>query len=176
MDGIIETSLPIGWKNLTLDKYDDIIDLDEHVDAYITQGVTLNWYTRLPPNSTNSFKTLMNKFGAQYATSYPHHLTLVALEKDESLHSFIKRFVVVAIKTRDLNLEIALHLTIMALKSGLFLKSLCTPVLMDELRTRASGYIQMEEMVEHQAVKNHRWEKGASNQPVKRKNKGERDS
>ncbi|RDY02976.1 hypothetical protein CR513_13502, partial [Mucuna pruriens] len=69
MDGIIDTPLPIGWRNLSLDKYDDTTNLDEHINAYVThvnlftnddviiyqvsstslKGAVLNWYTRLPP-------------------------------------------------------------------------------------------------------------------------------
>ncbi|RDX83179.1 hypothetical protein CR513_35929, partial [Mucuna pruriens] len=36
------TPLPTRWKNLSLDKYDETMDLDEHIDAYITQ---INLYT-----------------------------------------------------------------------------------------------------------------------------------
>ncbi|RDX63385.1 hypothetical protein CR513_58199, partial [Mucuna pruriens] len=79
MDEIIETPLLVGWKNLSLNKYEGTTDPNKHINAYVSQGAALNWYTRLPPNSIDLFETLMMKFGAQYATSRPHHFTSIAL-------------------------------------------------------------------------------------------------
>ncbi|RDX91866.1 hypothetical protein CR513_26088, partial [Mucuna pruriens] len=83
----------------------------------------------------------------------------------------MEHFLVVVIKIKDLNLEVALHSMIMvsqqmALKPKLFSNSLCKrpPTSMDKLRARASSYIQMEEMVEREG--------GVSIQPIRRKNKG----
>ena len=33
----MEATLPSNWKNLTIDKYDDTTDSDEHLIVYITQ-------------------------------------------------------------------------------------------------------------------------------------------
>jgi len=113
----MEVSLSCTWKNPTLDKYDGTTDPDEHVDAYVTQvslyitedallcrvfpsslkGATLSWFTRLSAHSIDCFDTLVRKFGAQFATSRPHHLTSIALvnirqEKKESLQTFMERF------------------------------------------------------------------------------------
>ena len=33
----MEATLPSNWKSLTIKKYDDTSDLDEHLDVYITQ-------------------------------------------------------------------------------------------------------------------------------------------
>lgn len=33
----MEATLPSNWKNLTIDKYDDITDLNENLNVYITQ-------------------------------------------------------------------------------------------------------------------------------------------
>ncbi|RDX69561.1 hypothetical protein CR513_51317, partial [Mucuna pruriens] len=81
--------------------------------------------------------------------------------------------------------EVALHLMIMTLKPKLFSNSLCKRPLasMNELRARAAGYIQMVEIiqyqdgvkVEHQAATNHSWEGRTLNQPIERRNRGERD-
>ncbi|RDY11748.1 hypothetical protein CR513_03535, partial [Mucuna pruriens] len=124
VDGVIEI----------LDKYDGTTNPDEHVtqvnlftndDAILCRvfptslkGATLNWYMHLPHNSIDSFETPMEKFRAQYATSQPYHLTLVALinmrhEEDESLCSFMEQISIVAIKIKDLNLEVSLHSMIM---------------------------------------------------------------
>ena len=94
-DVIVDTSLPDNWKNLTIDKYDGSTDLDEHIAIYTTQislytwndaivcrvfpttlkGAVLSWFTCLPPLCIDCFDTLVEKFGAQFATSRPHHLT-----------------------------------------------------------------------------------------------------
>ncbi|RDX67124.1 hypothetical protein CR513_54040, partial [Mucuna pruriens] len=71
----------------------------------------------------------MEKFGAQYVKSRPHHLTPVKLlnlrkEEDESLLSFMERFSTIAMKIRDLNPEVVHHSMIMALKPGPFSNSL----------------------------------------------------
>ncbi|RDY07682.1 hypothetical protein CR513_08163, partial [Mucuna pruriens] len=94
----------------------------------------------------------MENFGAQYTMSKTHHLTSIALvnlrwEEDESLRSFMKHFLTVAVKIRDLNPE-------------------RLPTSKDKLRAWAFNYIQMEEMaeyqdgakIEHQATTNRRRE------------------
>ncbi|XP_020207085.1 uncharacterized protein LOC109792119 [Cajanus cajan] len=115
------------------------------------KGAALNWYTQLPAESIDSFGTLVRRFTAQYATSPPHHVTSAALASlrqndDEPLQAFMERFVATSIKIRNLNPEV-LHAMLMALKPGPFVNSLCreSPRNMDELRARATGYIQMEE-------------------------------
>lgn len=74
-------------------------NLDEHFYAFTTQvnlcfnddvvlckvfptslkGPTLTWYKCLPLRSNDSFTKLALCFGAQYATSLPHHETYMAL-------------------------------------------------------------------------------------------------
>ncbi|RDY02839.1 hypothetical protein CR513_13659, partial [Mucuna pruriens] len=66
-------------------------------------------YTRLPPNSIDSFKTLVENFEAQYTTSQSHHLISIALEEDESLHAFMEHFLAIAIKIKGFSLEVPLH-------------------------------------------------------------------
>ena len=164
--------LPITWKSLNIKRYDDTSDPDEHLDTFTTQinlysnekivlckvfptslkGLALMWCKRLPPWSIDSFITLAQLFGAQYATSCPHHTTFVALvnlrqANDESLQSFMERYIVVSVKIRDLNPSVTLYSMITTLKLGLFIDSLFRkqPKDLDELRARATGYIQMEE-------------------------------
>nr|KYP57290.1 hypothetical protein KK1_003549 [Cajanus cajan] len=60
----------------------------------------------------------------------------------------MERFSSISVRIRNLNPEVALHSMLMALKAGPFVDSLCRdprPRDMDELRARATGYIQMEE-------------------------------
>ena len=96
---ILEVPLPGTWNNPTLDKYDGTMNPNEHVTAYLTQvglhtaedalwcrifltslkGAALRWFTRLPTQSIDCFGTLATKFGAQFTTSQPHHLTSITL-------------------------------------------------------------------------------------------------
>ncbi|XP_020209016.1 uncharacterized protein LOC109793952, partial [Cajanus cajan] len=116
------------------------------------KGAALNWYTQLPAESIDSFNTLVRRFTVQYETSRPHHITsdaLVGLRQndDEPLRAFMERFATISVKIKNPNPEVALHARLMALKPGPFVDSLCreAPCDMDELRARATGYIQMEE-------------------------------
>ncbi|RDX84739.1 hypothetical protein CR513_34160, partial [Mucuna pruriens] len=149
--------------------------IDGIIEPPTCRGVALNLYMHLPPNSIDSFETLMTKFGTRYATSTSYHLTLVALvnlrqEEDESLYSFMEHFLAVVVKIRDLNPKITLHSMIMALKLGLFSNSLCKrpPTSIDKSRARTFEYIQMEKVAEyrdgiraeHQVAVSRRWEGG----------------
>jgi len=44
----------------------------------------LSWFTQLPPNSVDSFKTLSTKFSTQYATSWSHHMSSLATRSRRS--------------------------------------------------------------------------------------------
>jgi len=96
---IIEVPLPDKWKGFNRDRYDGSTNPDEHIDAYTThmslytlddavlcrvfptslKGAALNWFTKLSPNSIDSFATLVAKFETQFVTSRPHHLISIAL-------------------------------------------------------------------------------------------------
>ncbi|RDX92283.1 hypothetical protein CR513_25614, partial [Mucuna pruriens] len=141
VDRIIETPYQKG-RGMHLDKYDDTINPNKNLANYITQ------YTQLLANSIDSFETLKKRFDTQYLTSRPHHLTsmvLVNLRQGESksLCSFMAHFSNVSMKIRNHNLEVVLHSIIMALKLGPFPDNLykLSPKDMDNLKTRASGYI-----------------------------------
>ncbi|XP_068483426.1 uncharacterized protein [Phaseolus vulgaris] len=148
-EAIIETPLPENWKNFTMEKYDGGTDPDEHI------GEALSWFTRLPPLSIDCFNTLVKKFGAHFATSRAHHLTSIALvnmrqEKGESLRTFMERFGKVALSIHNLSPKVTMHHMITALKPGPFADNLCkkTTTNLDELRQRASKFMQMEEFKE----------------------------
>ena len=81
-DEIMEAQLPSKWKGLSIKLYDGSTDPDERLNLYNTQmnlyiankvvwckvfptsfqEGALNWFTQLPPNSVDSFKTLTTKF------------------------------------------------------------------------------------------------------------------
>jgi len=86
------------------------------------KGATLSWFTKLPPNSIDSFATLLVKFKTQCATSRPRHLTSIALvgirqEKRESLRTFIDRFNKVAMSIQNLIPDVNMHHMLPALHS-----------------------------------------------------------
>ncbi|KAH1206040.1 hypothetical protein GmHk_16G046596 [Glycine max] len=100
---------------------------------------------RLPLRSIDSFDTLVEHFSSQYAMIRSHRLTSIALtslhqEDDESLQKFMDRFSRIAIQIRNLNLEVALHSMLLALRPGKFVDSLCKkpPSNMNKLHERAS--------------------------------------
>jgi len=130
---IMATRLSKGWKNPSLDRYDESTDPDEHLNAYVAQlsiytmdthifckvfpaplrEAALSWFTQLTPQSIDSFESLKTKFAAQFATSRSHHLTPIALvnvrqEKGESLKAFMDRFGKVALSIRELLPEVAM--------------------------------------------------------------------
>ena len=133
---IIEVPLPDKWKDFNRDRYDGSTDLDEHMDAYTThmslytsddavlcrvipsslKRATLSWFTKLPPNSIDSFATLVTKFETQFATSRSHNLTSIALvrirqEKGELLRTFVDRFNKVAMSIWNLSPDVVSCIT-----------------------------------------------------------------
>jgi len=105
-----------GWKPLNLEWYDGTIDLDEHLDAFLTQANlytnddailcrifltflkgALTWYSGLPPRPIDIFHTLVERFNLQHATSCSHCMTSAILATmqqadDKSLRKFMNHF------------------------------------------------------------------------------------
>jgi len=71
---------------------------------------------------------LMSKFETYFATSWPHHLTSIALvgirqEKGKSLKTFIDKFGKVVMNIQNLSPDVAMHHMLMTLRSGPFADS-----------------------------------------------------
>jgi len=116
----------------------------------------LGWFTELPSNSVTSFKVLETKFTMQYVTSRPHRTSSMSLlnvkqEKRDSLRTFMDKFSKVYMGIRNLNPKIAMHHLISTILPGRFTKSLIKrpPQNMDELRTRATKFMQIEEHIDY---------------------------
>ncbi|XP_068475257.1 uncharacterized protein [Phaseolus vulgaris] len=175
-DDIIATPLPDKWRGLTINLYDGSTDPDEHLNIFRTQMTLyttdrtvwckvfptslregpLGWFSDLPPNSITSFDALELKFTTQYATSRPHRTSSMSLlnvkqEKGESLRTFMDRFSKVCMSIRNLNPEIAMHHLVSAILPGRFTESLIKrpPCNMDELRTRVTKFMQIEEHIDY---------------------------
>lgn len=102
----MDTPLPITWNSLNIERYDGTSDPNEHLGTFTTQvnlysnddvvmckvfstslkGSMLTWYKPLPPWSIDSFSTLAQCFGVQYATNRPHHTTFVTLVNLQKLY------------------------------------------------------------------------------------------
>ena len=120
-----------------MDAYTTHMSLYTSDDAVLCQvfptslkGAALSWFTKLPPNSIDSFATLMMKFETQFATSRPHHLASIALvgisqENGESLRTFVDRFSKVAMSIRNLSSDVVMHHMLTALRPWLFADNLC---------------------------------------------------
>jgi len=175
-DDVIATPLPNKWRGLTMNLYDSSTDPDEHLNIFRTQ-MTLytidrtiwckvfptslregpfGWFSNLPLNSIASFDALELKFTTQYATSRPHRTSSMSFlnvkqERGESLRAFMDRFSKVCMSIRNLNPEIAMHHLVSTILPGRFTDSLIKRPLynMDELRTRAIKFMQIEERVDY---------------------------
>ncbi|GAU30613.1 hypothetical protein TSUD_62330 [Trifolium subterraneum] len=115
---IMDIPLPRGLeKPPTLDKYDGITDLDEHVQSVETAldyrnlrgsikcklfplslvRAASTWWRNLPPGSIDSWEELCRMFTAHFTTSRRHPKTMANLKAivqgpEESLRNYIERF------------------------------------------------------------------------------------
>ena len=110
---------------------------------------------KLPPNSIDSFTTLVLKFETQFAPSRLHHLNSIALvglrqEKGELLRTFIDRIKKMEISVQNFSPDVAMHLMLETLRLRPFTDNLCMQptTSLDELRKRATKFMQLEELRE----------------------------
>jgi len=93
----------------------------------------------------------------------------VKQEKGESLRAFMDRFSKVCMGIRNLNPEIAMHQLVSTILLGRFIESLIKwpPYNVDELRTRVTKFMQIEEHVDY-----HRKTLAEAFEKEREKNKG----
>nr|CAN81064.1 hypothetical protein VITISV_000727 [Vitis vinifera] len=84
--------------------YRQLMTLDIGNDALLCkvfptslQGQTLSWFHRLPPNSVDNFRDLLEAFVGQYLCSARHKQNIstlqnIKMQDNESLREFVKRF------------------------------------------------------------------------------------
>jgi len=80
----------------------------------LLKGGALSWFTKLPPDFIDYFKTPVSKFETQFATSLSHHQTSIAMvnirqEKGESIRMFVDRFGKVALNIQNLSPDVAMY-------------------------------------------------------------------
>jgi len=123
-------------------------------------GEALEWFFELLANTIDCFATLKARFSTQFAPLRPTILTVDALVNirqvdGESLRSYLDRYNRISFKIKDLSDEIARHHFSYGLQSGVFADKISRkrPKTMEELRERATQFIQMEDMQDFQVKK-----------------------
>jgi len=177
---ILETPLPEKWKMPTFDKYDGTTNPDNHMRVFMHQmmfhavsdpiwcrvfstsltGEALEWFSELSFGSIDSFATLKARFGTQFAPLKPAILTVdnlvnIRQEDGESLRSYLDRYNRMSVKIKDLSDEIARHHFSYGFQPGVFADKISRkrPKMMEEMRERATKFIQMEDMQEFRVKK-----------------------
>jgi hypothetical protein len=118
------------------------------------------WFSDLPPQSINNWKTLKDKFILHFTSSKRQfksefHLETVKQGKDESLRDYITRFNNEVLEVRNVEPNLVLYFFVRGLKLGAFAKQLAgdKPTSMDDLKVRAEKWIRIEEWEKAQAAK-----------------------
>jgi hypothetical protein len=89
----------------------------------VLEGPTLTWYTRLPPLSIDSWKTLRDKFllnvqGYRPDTDAMAELSLCRQEEKETLREYYKKFLLLKSQLPSVDDHIAIHYAISGLCAG----------------------------------------------------------
>ncbi|XP_014511571.1 uncharacterized protein LOC106770268 [Vigna radiata var. radiata] len=93
------------------------------------RGEALEWYYTLPPNSVDSFRTMMGMFKKQYSTNRYEEVTAAELVnlrqgKDETLRAFMHRYNHAARRIKGANPEFIISSLPNCLKAGFISESL----------------------------------------------------
>lgn len=116
------------------------------------KGEALDWFHSLPPRTIDSFGTLRNLVGQQYASSQTPVVTYTALVRmkqgrDESLRAFMERFNRIARQVRNVDQRATVSALTTALRPGPFIDYLYAeePQSMGELQNKLASFIRIEE-------------------------------
>ena len=87
------------------------------------EGPALRWYTRLPPLSIDSWKTLRDKFLLNFQGSMPDtdalaELSLCRQQEKETLQEYCKKFLLLKSQLPSVNDHIAIHYAISGLRAS----------------------------------------------------------
>ncbi|XP_019442290.1 PREDICTED: uncharacterized protein LOC109347006 [Lupinus angustifolius] len=156
----------------TTPAYDGTADPQDHLDAFeasmLFHGATdpimcrafpltlkkaaLQWFTRLAPNSINTWETLALAFNTRFTASKEQprlSYTLPGIRQgpNESIRAYLDRFNTEAMKVRTLSPEVMVHVLVMGLQEGLFRTELAkyTDLTMEDLCSKAQQFINLEE-------------------------------
>jgi len=189
---ILETPLPERWKMPTFEKYNGTTNPDNHMLVFTHQmmfhvvsdpiwcrvfstsltGEALEWFSKLPANSIDSFATLKARFSMQFAPLRPTILTVdnlvnIRQEDGESLRSYLDRYNCMSIKIKDLSDEIVRHHFSYGLQPGVFTDKISRKKskTMEEMRERATKFIQMEDMQEFMVKKREKEDAASQKNP-----------
>jgi hypothetical protein len=114
---------------------------------------TLTWYTRLPPLSIESWKTLHDKFLLNFQGYMPDtyalaELSLCRQQEKETLREYYKKFLLLKSQLPSIDDHIAIHYAISGLRAGV-LYSHCIrdpPKNLQELYQLFEKYARSEEL------------------------------
>jgi hypothetical protein len=87
------------------------------------EGPTLTWYTRLPPLSIDSWRSLRDKFLLNFQGYHPDTDALVELslckhQEKETLREYYRKFLTLKSQLPSVDDQIAIHYTISGLRAG----------------------------------------------------------
>ncbi|XP_019432841.1 PREDICTED: uncharacterized protein LOC109339779 [Lupinus angustifolius] len=155
-----------------MDQYDGTADPQDHLDAFeasmLFHGATdpimcrafpltlkkaaLQWFTRLAPNSINTWETLALAFNTRFTASKEqprssYTLCGICQGSNEPIRAYLDRFNTEAMKVRTLSPEVAVHVLVMELQEGRFRTELAkyTDLTMEDLCSKAQQFINLEE-------------------------------
>ena len=117
------------------------------------------WFSDLPPQSINNWKTLKDKFVLHFTNSKRQfkskfHLETIKKMKDESLREYITRFNNEVLEIRNIEPNLVLYFFVMGWKPGAFAKALAGEKLtsMDDLKAMDEKWVRIEEWERAQAA------------------------
>ena len=142
--------------------YRQLMTLDIGNDALLCkvfptslQGQALSWFHRLPPNSVDNFRDLLEAFMGPYLCSAQHKQNIntlqnIKMQDNKSLKEFVKRFGQAVLQVEAYSMDVVLQIFKRCICPGTpFFESLAKkpPTTMDDLFRSANKYLMLEDDV-----------------------------